>query len=126
MLHARRQPGSPRWRRVVLKISGEALASSASDETIDAVVVERMATEIAGARSDLQVELWEAMLAVMKLGAVVLPTTTALGPAELTDRVSRGGAKHVLVNAADTGKFDSVPGDYARFAVGETGEVPGE
>ena len=41
----------------MLKISGEALASSASDETIDAVVVERMAAEIAGARSDLQVEL---------------------------------------------------------------------
>ena len=26
----------PRWRRVVLKLSGEALASAASDETIDA------------------------------------------------------------------------------------------
>jgi uridylate kinase len=42
---------------VVLKISGEALASSASDETIDGVVVERIATEIAAARADLQVEL---------------------------------------------------------------------
>jgi uridylate kinase len=42
---------------VVLKISGEALASSASDETIDGVVVERIATEIAAARTDLQVEL---------------------------------------------------------------------
>jgi uridylate kinase len=42
---------------VVLKISGEALASSASDETIDGVVVERMAAEIAAARADLQVEL---------------------------------------------------------------------
>jgi uridylate kinase len=42
---------------VVLKISGEALASSASDETIDAAVVQRMATEIAAARADLQVEL---------------------------------------------------------------------
>jgi uridylate kinase len=41
----------------VLKISGEALASSASDETIDAAVVERMAAEIAQARADLQVEL---------------------------------------------------------------------
>ena len=41
----------------MLKISGEALASSASDETIDAVVVERMAAEIAQARADLQVEL---------------------------------------------------------------------
>jgi uridylate kinase len=41
----------------VLKISGEALASSASDETIDAAVVERMAAEIASARADLRVEL---------------------------------------------------------------------
>jgi uridylate kinase len=41
----------------VLKISGEALASSASDETIDAAVVERMAGEIASARADLRVEL---------------------------------------------------------------------
>ena len=29
----------PRWSRVVLKLSGEALASAASDETIDGVVV---------------------------------------------------------------------------------------
>jgi acetyl-CoA synthetase len=68
---------------------------------------------------DNQVELWEAMLAVMKLGAVILPTTTALGPVELADRIERGGAKHVLVNVADTGKFDSVRGDYGRFVVGE-------
>jgi len=68
---------------------------------------------------DNQVELWETMLAVMKLGAVILPTTTALGPIELADRIERGGAKHVLVNAADTGKFDSVRGDYGRFVVGE-------
>ena len=57
MLQARPQPGSARWRRVVLKISGEALASSASDETIDAGVVERMAVEIADARAELDVEL---------------------------------------------------------------------
>ena len=65
-----------------------------------------------------QVELWESMLAVMKLGAVILPTTTALGPAELTDRIGRGKAEHVLVNAADTAKFDSVTGSYTRFVVG--------
>jgi uridylate kinase len=46
-----------RWRRVVLKMSGEALASSASDETIDAAVVERIAHEIAESRSELGVEL---------------------------------------------------------------------
>ncbi|WP_448626401.1 AMP-binding protein [Geodermatophilus sp. URMC 64] len=66
-----------------------------------------------------QVELWESMLAVMKLGAVIMPTTTALGPADLTDRIERGGARHVIVNAADAAKFDQVPGDYTRIAVGE-------
>ncbi|MGY1620303.1 AMP-binding protein [Geodermatophilus sp. SYSU D00691] len=66
-----------------------------------------------------QVELWESMLAVMKLGAVIMPTTTALGPADLTDRIERGGARHVVVNAADAGKFDGVPGDYTRIAVGD-------
>jgi acetyl-CoA synthetase len=66
-----------------------------------------------------QVELWESMLAVMKLGAVIMPTTTALGPADLVDRIERGGATHVVVNARDTGKFDTVPGTYTRIAVGE-------
>jgi acetyl-CoA synthetase len=66
-----------------------------------------------------QVELWESMLAVMKLGAVIMPTTTALGPADLVDRIERGGARHVVVNAGDAAKFDAVPGDYTRIAVGE-------
>ena len=65
-----------------------------------------------------QVELWESMLAVMKLGAVIMPTTTALGPADLVDRFQRGGVRYVIANAADTGKFAAVPGDYARLAVG--------
>jgi acetyl-CoA synthetase len=66
-----------------------------------------------------QVELWESMLAIMKLGAVVLPTTTAVGPAELTDRVARGRVLHVIAASADTPKFDEVPGDYTRIRVGE-------
>jgi acetyl-CoA synthetase len=65
-----------------------------------------------------QVELWESMLAVMKLGAVIMPTTTAVGPADLVDRITRGGARHVVCNAADAGKFDQVPGDYTRISVG--------
>jgi uridylate kinase len=47
----------PRRRRVVLKLSGEAFASSASDETIDGGVVDRIAGEIADARRDLGVEI---------------------------------------------------------------------
>jgi uridylate kinase len=46
-----------RWRRVVLKLSGEAFASSASDETIDGSVVDRLAAEIAAARLELGVEI---------------------------------------------------------------------
>jgi acetyl-CoA synthetase len=65
-----------------------------------------------------QVELWESMLAVMKLGAVIVPTTTAVGPADLVDRITRGGARHVVCNAADVGKFDQVPGDHTRISVG--------
>jgi acetyl-CoA synthetase len=66
-----------------------------------------------------QVELWDTMLAVMKLGAVILPTTTALGPAELVDRIERGQAGHVVVNDVDAGKFDGVPGAYTRFVIGD-------
>ncbi len=65
-----------------------------------------------------QVELWETMLAIMKLGAVIMPTTTAVGPADLVDRITRGGAKFVLCNPADTGKFGDVPGSYGRLSVG--------
>jgi acetyl-CoA synthetase len=68
-----------------------------------------------------QVELWESMLAIMKLGAVVLPTTTAVGPTELADRVSRGRVRHVIAAGADTPKFDDVPGDYTRIRVGHGG-----
>jgi uridylate kinase len=43
--------------RIVLKLSGEALASSASDETIDAAAVEQLALEIASTRESLDLEL---------------------------------------------------------------------
>jgi acetyl-CoA synthetase len=66
-----------------------------------------------------QVELWEAMLAVMKIGAVIMPTTTALGPNELIDRIERGRGRHVIANAVDASKFHSVPGTYTRFVVGQ-------
>jgi acetyl-CoA synthetase len=66
-----------------------------------------------------QVELWESMLAVAKLGAITMPTTSALGPADIADRIDRGGARFVIANAGDTVKFDGVGGDYTRIAVGD-------
>ncbi|MZE74757.1 AMP-binding protein [Streptomyces sp. SID5789] len=70
-----------------------------------------------------QAELWETALAAMKLRAVVIPATPLLGPADLRDRVDRGKVRHVIVRAGDAGKFDDVPGDYTRVAVG--GTAPG-
>ncbi|MFZ0665081.1 MAG: UMP kinase [Acidimicrobiales bacterium] len=46
-----------RSRRFVFKMSGEALASSQNDETIDPNVLERLAKEIAEAREQLDLEL---------------------------------------------------------------------
>ncbi|MFE0449179.1 AMP-binding protein [Streptomyces fungicidicus] len=66
-----------------------------------------------------QAELWETALAAMKLRAVVIPATPLLGPADLRDRVDRGRVRHVIVRASDAAKFDGVPGDYTRIAVGE-------
>ncbi len=66
-----------------------------------------------------QVELWETILAAMKLGAVIIPASTLLGPAELKDRIDRGDARHVVVRTVDTPKFTAVAGQYTRIAVGD-------
>jgi acetyl-CoA synthetase len=66
-----------------------------------------------------QVELWEAMLAIAKLGAVIMPTTSALGPVDLEDRIARGEARFVIANTVDTAKFAHVTGDFGRIVVGE-------
>jgi acetyl-CoA synthetase len=66
-----------------------------------------------------QVELWESMLAVMKLGAVIMPATTALGANDLADRVSRGEVRHVITNAEQVDKFADIPGDFGRVAIGD-------
>ncbi|AJE87264.1 Butyrate--CoA ligase [Streptomyces albus] len=65
-----------------------------------------------------QVELWETILAAMKLGAVVIPATTLLGEADLRDRLTRGEARHVVVASSEAGKWDAVPGEYTRIAAG--------
>src|ERR1019366_1502152 len=70
-----------------------------------------------------QVELWETLLACIKLGVVVIPATTLLTSADLDDRITRGGVGHVVAASVDAGKFDDVPGDYTRIAVGDP--VPG-
>jgi len=69
------------------------------------------------------VPLWEVMLAVVKLGAVIIPATTLLARDDLLDRFDRGHVRHVVVASPETGKFADIPGDYTRISVGDS--VPG-
>jgi acetyl-CoA synthetase len=61
--------------------------------------------------------LWEVILATMKLGAVIIPASTLLQPADLVDRVTRGQVRVVITDAAGVPKFGSVPGDWTRIVV---------
>ena len=65
------------------------------------------------------VPLWEVMLAAIKLGAVIIPASTLLAPADLVDRVERGETRHVITDTGQAPKFAGVPGDYTRIAVGD-------
>jgi acetyl-CoA synthetase len=58
------------------------------------------------------------MLAIMKLGAVIMPTTTAITPPDIIDRMTRADARHVICDASSVALFDDVPGDYTRISVG--------
>jgi acetyl-CoA synthetase len=70
-----------------------------------------------------QVELWELMLAGIKLGIVMIPTTTLMGPADLRDRVERGGAAWAAVGRDNIGKFADVPGNYRLIEIGDGASV---
>lgn len=65
-----------------------------------------------------RLELWEIMLAALKVGVVILPTSVVLGAHELDDRVARGQVRWVFAAADDAMKFAQVPGDYRRVGVG--------
>ena len=66
-----------------------------------------------------QVELWETVLAAIRLGAVIIPATTLLSASDVRDRVERGTVRHVVARAADAAAFEGVPADVTRIAVGE-------
>jgi len=65
--------------------------------------------------------LWEVMLAAMKLGAVVVPTTTLLTADDLAERVPRARVRFVITAVGDAGKLAGV--DVPRITVG--GAAPG-
>jgi acetyl-CoA synthetase len=71
--------------------------------------------------------LWEVILAAMKLGAVIIPASTLLQPADLADRITRGQVRHVVADAVSAAKFAGVAGDWTRIVVDglTAGSAPG-
>ncbi|MDN4051945.1 AMP-binding protein [Massilia sp. YIM B02763] len=65
-----------------------------------------------------RVELWEIMLAAIKLGAVLMPTTMLVSGADLEDRMRRGGVAHVVAQASEAHKFAALGDGFTRISVG--------
>jgi len=65
-----------------------------------------------------RVELWDVMLAAMKLGAIVLPATTQLYADDVRDRIQIGEANFVVVDSAELAKFDGLDIPLTRLSVG--------
>jgi acetyl-CoA synthetase len=63
--------------------------------------------------------LWESILALTKLGSVMIPSTTLLTASDIQDRVTRGHVAHVIAESAQAELFAGVAGDYTRIAVGD-------
>jgi acetyl-CoA synthetase len=62
--------------------------------------------------------LWEVILATMKLGAVIIPASTLLGPEDLADRIARGDVRHVVTESQLAPKFAGLTGSWTRVAIG--------
>ena len=67
--------------------------------------------------------LWETMLAMIKLGAVIIPATTLLTAADVADRIARGRVRHVICAAELAPKIEQACASSTRVSVG--GLVPG-
>jgi acetyl-CoA synthetase len=67
--------------------------------------------------------LWETMLAMIKLGTVIIPATTLLTANDVEDRIARGHVKHIVCAAELAPKIEAACGSCTRIAVG--GRVPG-
>jgi acetyl-CoA synthetase len=69
--------------------------------------------------------LWETMLAVMKLGGVIIPATTLLTPDDLADRIVRGRVKHIVCAAEMAAKLSDATKSCNRISVGGAASIEG-
>lgn len=66
--------------------------------------------------------LWETALALIKLGAVILPATPLLSGDDLVDRIERGRVSHIVCSTDCVPRFDRIGEHCTRIVVG--GPVP--
>jgi acetyl-CoA synthetase len=66
--------------------------------------------------------LWETVLALIKLGAVILPATPLLSRADLADRIARGRVRHIVCATDCVPKFEHLGKHCTRIVVG--GSLP--
>jgi acetyl-CoA synthetase len=62
--------------------------------------------------------LWETLLGAMKLGLVVVPTTTQLGRQDLADRIARGDIRHIVADPEGAERLGDLAGTSSRLLVG--------
>ncbi len=65
--------------------------------------------------------IWELMLAAIKIGAVVVPTTTLATESEIQDRLERSGARVVVTDESAMARIPAGSG-IRKILVGERGE----
>lgn len=65
------------------------------------------------------IELWEVMLAITKIGAVSIPSSTLLSAADLAYRVDHGRARAVITLGALADRLDGIGPDILRIGVSD-------
>jgi len=68
---------------------------------------------------DNQPELWEVMLAAIKLGAVMIPCSLLLTKEDVQDRIRRGRVRLVVTVPDNVDKFEGVEGDFLKVVAGD-------
>jgi acetyl-CoA synthetase len=64
------------------------------------------------------ISLWETMLAVIKIGAVMIPASTLLQREELRDRLDRGAVRTIVTDQNCAARFAQLPGAPIRIVAG--------
>ncbi|WP_295035008.1 AMP-binding protein [uncultured Microbacterium sp.] len=70
------------------------------------------------------IDLWETMLGLTKLGAVAIPTSTLLSPADLAYRAEKGEARGIVTLGSLADRVAGLPADIVRIAVPDAPGAP--